>query len=178
MLPVRIVLVVAILGTLGWRLCKIAELEGAIASRTSVVSIPYNDAVQKATEVRLDQSRSRAQVTIIFLGLLGALWVAKRDAPQLTLSRHFWPEIVIWVAVVAMLIVGLYCHNEYLDNIATALESGGVTSGKSVSIPNVFDPKYETLLAEQFRLLLLGSGASVLALFSVWHLAGGRDVRE
>jgi hypothetical protein len=77
-----------------------------------------------------------------------------------------------------MLIAGLYCHNEYLDRISSALESGGVTSKEAMSIPDVFGPKYESLMAEQFRLLIISSVSSAVALFSVAQLAGGSDVQN
>jgi len=178
MLLVRVALAFTAVGTLIWRLCRISNLSFAIASTTSVVAIPYNAAVQKAIEVLVDESRTWAQVTIVLLGLLGALWLAKRDQPQLRMTRQFWPEIVIWFAAITMLIAGLYCHHEYLDGISTALETGGVTSKNSVSIPNVFDPKYESMMAEQLWLLILGSVTSGLALFNVAQLAGGRDVQR
>ncbi len=178
LLLLRVALAVTAVGTLIWRLCRISTLSLEIASTTSVVAIPYNAAVQKAIEVLVDESRTWAQVTIVLLGLLGALWLATRDQPQLRITRQLWPEIVTWVAVVTMLIAGLYCHHEYLDGISTALETGGVTSKASVSIPDVFDPKYESMITEQFRLLIFGSVASGLALFNVAQLAGGRDVQK
>ena len=74
-----------------------------------------------------------------------------------------------------MLIAGLYCYNEYIAGIAAALEAGGTTSGQTVSIPDVFDDKFDALRTEQFRLFLVGALASVLAVFSVRHLSGGHD---
>jgi peptidoglycan/LPS O-acetylase OafA/YrhL len=178
MLFIRVVLACTALGTLGWSLHEISSVLDKIASTTSVGAVPYNAAVQKAIEVLIDQSKTWAQVTFVLLGLLAALWVAKSDEPQLALKLHFLPEIVIWVAVIGMLVAGLYCHNEYLNKISTALESGGVTSRSPVSIPNVFDSNYESLMSEQFRLLIFGSVASAVALFSVTHLAGGRNVQK
>lgn len=178
MLLVRVLLAVIALGTLGWRLCRITTLSNDIASTTTVGAIPYNDAVQKSIDILVDQSKTWAQVTFVLLSLVLALWLGKRDQPQLTLTRHFLPEIVIWIAVVFMLIAGLYCHNEYLNHISTALESGGVTSKSAMSIPDVFGSKYESLIAEQFWLLVIGSVASAVALFSLTQLAGGHDVQK
>jgi len=178
MLLFRIMLAVAAMGSLIWRLFTIATLLHGIAATTSVRAIPYNAAVQKGIEVLVDQSRTWAQITTVLLGLLGALWVAKKDQPQLTISKEFWPEILLWLAVIAMLFAGLYCHYEYVDSISTALETGGVTSNTSLTIPDVFDPKYESMIAEQLHLLILGTIASALAIFSVGHLAGGRDVQH
>jgi hypothetical protein len=149
----------------------------AVASTTSVTAVPYNDAVQKGVELLVNQSGSWAQATTLLLGALAALWIAKGDEPRLALRLRLWPEIVIWCAGVFMLGAGLYCYNDYLDSIATALEVGGLTSDTAISIPNVFDEKYEALRSEQFRLLLFGTAASALAILSVrQQFSGGHDV--
>jgi hypothetical protein len=90
MLLVRVSLAFLALGTLGWRLCRISILSHDISATTTVVAIPYNDAVQKAIDISIDQSKTWAQVTLVLLGLVLALWLGKRDQPQLALTRRFW----------------------------------------------------------------------------------------
>lgn len=172
----RACLGVVALVILGWRVVNLWTALDTVASTTSVVGIPYNDAVEKGVELLVQQADSWAQATTLLLAAVAALWIAKGDEPRLALKRRLWPEIAMWVAGVLMLGAGLYCHNEYLAGIASALETGGVTSGQdSIRVPNVFDDRYEVLRAQQLWLLVLGSTASVLAVFSVRNLAEWRD---
>ncbi len=173
----RVILALASLGILAWQLVRMKTLLSAVKSTTSVPAVPYNDAVQKGIELLVDQSGTWAQATVVLLGTLVALWIAKGDESGLAFRVELWPEICIWLAGAFMLGAGLYCHNEYLDSIVTALEVGGLTSDATIKIPNVFDEKYEAVRSEQFRLLIFGTAASAVAILSVrkHKQSGGAD---
>lgn len=161
-----------------WRIVKMNGLLDAIASATSVVAVPYNDAIQKGVELLIEQSVSWAQATTLLLGVLATLWIAKGDDPRLAFRTRLVPEIAMCCAGMLMLFASLYCYHEYLAGIVTALEAGGSTSPEVIKIPNVFHEKYEALRGEQLTLLLFGFVASGLAVFSVRNLSGGDDVQK
>lgn len=170
----RPLLALACLGLAGFEVWSLVCLLHDIAEITSIRPIPYNVAVQRGVELLTNQAGSCAQLTTLLLGALAALWIAKGDEPRLALSRRLWPEIVMWCTGVLMLGTGLYCYHEYLSRVASALEVGGVTSPSSISIPDVFNEKFESLLTEQFRLLVFGTILSGLAILSVRQTSGGQ----
>lgn len=172
----RILLALASLGILAWRVLRMISLVHYIDRTTSVTSLRYNEITQRGIDVLIKQTDSWAQATTILIGVLAALWVAKGDEPRLALTHLLWPEITMWCAGVAMLVLELYCQKEYLGIIAHALEVGGATaSGTQSTIPDVFNNPYEALRIEQMWLLLFGGAASVCAVFSVRHLSGANQ---
>jgi hypothetical protein len=94
--------------------------------------------------------------------VLLTLWIAKGDDLHLLLRGHLWPEVGQWIAAAALLGLGLYCHMEYLDNLAEAFATGGTThkDGESLVIPNLFDPNIERLRDAQFWLLIAAALAA------------------
>lgn len=154
-------------------------LLAALDAKTSVGPIQYNEAIQSSIDLFTDQSTSWSQATLVLLGLLAALWVAKADQARLVLKLEYVPELVMWFASIVLLIGSLYCYTEYVQGVASALEVGGVTSDPHkppLTIANVFDNKYDALRREQLRLFMFGGVASILALFSANNLAGDRNV--
>jgi hypothetical protein len=87
-----------------WRIVRVRALQNAISARTSVGQVTWNEPVQRSIDKLLDW----AQVTAVLLGALFALWVAKSDEPQLSLTGRYWPEISMWVAGAILLLAGLY----------------------------------------------------------------------
>lgn len=121
---------------LGWRMAKVVAMLAQVRV-PSIPSMPHNDVVAKAIDLLIDESRTVAQTTIVLVGVLGAVWVAKADETHLRFKREFWPEIVMWFVGVLMLLTGLYCYHGYVGGVANALEAGGTTGA---TIPNVFLP--------------------------------------
>jgi hypothetical protein len=168
----RVCLVVVATILLVWQLTAMNRLLGEVQSITAIRSVPYNEAVQSAVNLLVEQSTSWSQVALLLLGALAALWIAKKDEAGLALKPQNWPEIVMWLAGVGLLVASVYCHNEYLDGLAAALQAGGVTAGTTITIADVFSDKFEALRREQATLLVFGTAISVVAFFSIRNLAG------
>lgn len=170
---VRMGLVVVAWIVLIQQIAAMNRLLAEVGAITSLRSVQYNDTVQSAIDLLVEQSTSWSQVALLMLGALAALWIAKADEARLVLKGHNWPEIGMWLAGFSLLIASVYCHNEYLDGLAAALEAGGVTAVRDMpTIADVFSDKFEALRREQLTLLVSGALISLLAFFSIRNLAG------
>ena len=150
------------------------QLVNEISAKTSVGSVPYNDGVRHSIELLIQDSSSWADASLLLLGALATLWVAKADEVRLLLNWNALPEILMWIASVSLLLAAVYCHREYVDGVASALEAGGRTSAPDkLQIANVFDEKFEGLRSLEFDLLVSGALAGVLGFFSVRNLSEG-----
>jgi hypothetical protein len=156
-----------------WRVIATIGLFSRLEEKTTTKPIPYNDAVQQSIELFTGQATSWKQATLVLLGLLATLWIAKGGEIRLVLKKRYLPEHVMWVAGVALLCVSLYCNEGYMSGVAASLETGGVTSLKdNLMIADVFADKFDALRREQLKLLMYGATAAALALFSIRNLAG------
>jgi hypothetical protein len=177
----RSILALSCLGLFVWRFLTLNDLITQITKETSGVSIAYSETVKHAIDLYVGESSSWAQATMVLLGVLAALWIAKREDPRLLLRPDLLPEIVMWFVSACMLGASLYCHNEYVGALARALEAAVpsvLEVGHPLKIINVFVGKYDVLRSEQFRLLIFGAVVASLAVFSVRNLWGGSDVEK
>lgn len=134
--------------------------------RAGIAAVSYGEAtVARALDLTLESTENLRQFTLLLLGALWALLLAKRD--ELHIGLEDYPEQLMFGSAHALLGLSLYAqwrHGALIQEFLMAGEKFGQ------SIPDFRDPRVTALVSLQIRTLCLGAVAAVAALFSVARL--------
>ena len=121
---------------------RLSELGGVLEGdhirwRSTASAAPFNDLTVKAVDLTLDQSRTCFQVTLVVLGALWGLMIAKKDETQIALKDS--PEPTMFIVASALLLLSIWWHRFYFDDVAAAFALTGTTCAREPRcIPDVF----------------------------------------
>ena len=152
-----------------------AEIERRANAHTSVESRSLNEAMGRAIDLQLDQSKTLYEISVVVLAALWGLVVAKKDEARIGLKSY--PEIMMFVASTALLLASLVWRVLYLESITDAYRAAGAVAGNSsvTDVPNVFDTKYLHMYRFQLRFLVFGVLTSMLTLVFTHQLHTGPE---
>jgi hypothetical protein len=146
------------IATLGYKLLSI-HIDG-------LPNLPYSDLIEDLIETKRDQSGKLFDVALLGFGALFALMIAKKDEARIVLSDY--PEIIMFVAAVALLASSLGCDMTYLGLMSDTLYTGGSRAGDSM--PDMFGSAFEEFYTAQLVFLCGGLVAAAATLISAHRL--------
>jgi hypothetical protein len=120
---------------------------------TVVKDMKLNDLIKAGVQLKVEQSRSEFQLSLLIIGVLWALIIAKKDEARIVLSDS--PELIMFICANLLLIMSSVFHIFYVEDIVNIYsQAGGLPGGDS--IPDVFS-----------------SGINNPYRFQLWCLVGG-----
>jgi hypothetical protein len=143
---------------------------GKLDEIVTVPALPLVPSVDKALEIRVQQSAALAQLSLVVLGGLVTLFLAKPKEAGLTRIGEAWPEYLMASTACLLLLTSFYAGDRYVDRLVDALTSVDRNLKQLTEvqrIPDVFDPKYESLRQVQFWLLISGGAFGTFPFLSL-----------
>jgi hypothetical protein len=144
-----------------------------VSMDAGIEDIPYNDLTSKSIETRLNLSQSLFQVSLLIIGILWGLIIAKKDETQLVFSEY--PEMIMFISGSTLLLLSLCSHTIYINNISHYLAVAAQAfpspqANEFISMPNFFDQNVNYLFIVQVINLIAGICAAVITLISAHRL--------
>lgn len=147
-----------------WFVRSLRNLPGP-AEQAGIRAVAYEATVARALDLALESTENLRQFTLLLLGALWALLLAKRD--ELHIGLGDYPEQLMFGCAHVLLGLSLYAqwrHGALIQEFLMAGERFGQ------NIPDFRDPRVTALVSLQVRTLCLGAVVAVAALFSVARL--------
>lgn len=148
-----------------------AMWERRLYLHTSIEGLSLTSPIEKAVDLRLDQSTAIYQLTAVLIAALWGLIVASDTRARIGIAD---PETAMLGAASILLIASIVWHYLYLAAVTDAYLAAGATAMSGTAngtiIPDVFSEKVDHLFLFQRRFFGLGFVASVLTLVSANRL--------
>jgi len=133
--------------------------------------IPYNEATKAALDIRVQHTGNLFELTVLSLGALWALVIAKRDEARIAFGDR--PELIMFVFASLSLLLSILWHEIYLDTLGYFLLLGARTcfNAPEKCLPDVFEyGPLKTVYTFQEVFLALGAGHAVITLVSAHRI--------
>lgn len=134
----------------------------------SIEKLVKNDLIMSSLEVRQKTSEGIYELGLLLTGALWALLIAKKDETGIVLSDR--PEMIAFVCTSLLLIISSISHYLYLEALSVSYFNGGKIFEDGGTLPNLFDPKFESLYICQIWSLACGALFAVLTILSAHWL--------
>lgn len=130
---------------------------------SSTRDIEFNDIVKAAVQLKIEQSRGMFQLSLLILGAMWTLMLAKPSEASIALSDV--PELTMFCVVNLFLLTSCWYHIKYVENITQILAIAGAIK-VSPSIPDILRSGMNSPYQFQQWFLISGSFVGAIAFFS------------
>lgn len=142
-------------------------------NHNAIRSIKYNELIQSALEIRLDQSRSLFQFSLVFLGGIWGLIIARKKEAILAFGDK--PELIMSIVSLCLIVISLFCHITYVQLMMGAYLDAGIVAGKKpdgavLKIADVFVSGRDYLFLAQVKFTSAGMFTTALTYVSAHKL--------
>ena len=136
-------------------------------------NITFNELVDSAIQLKLEQSRSEFQLGLLITGALWVLVIAKKDEGRILLSDP--AELTMFIFGNLLLLGSFICHIVYLERIGYIYSlAGGISDQSGLrSFPDVFSTTINNPYRLQLWYLVAGVFVAALTVISA-HLLKGK----
>lgn len=143
----------------------------SITLDSGIDNLPFNDVTAKSIETQLDLSKTLFEITLLMIGALWALVIAKKDEAQLVLSD--WRQVVMFVSASTVLLISACSYCLYLQNVSHYFVDASVAASKGgiePTVPDIFDQNINYLFRCQIVSLGTGIFNGTVTLISAYKL--------
>jgi hypothetical protein len=137
---------------------------------SGIPPLAFNDVTSKSIETRLGLAQTLFQLTILMIGALWGLLIAKKDEIKLVFAQY--SEVVMFISASAVLLLSISAYAFYLNKLSSQFADAGSLGnlGETLYIPDIFDQNINYLFILQIVGLIVGTVNGLLTLLSTHRL--------
>ena len=134
----------------------------------SISPVKHSKLLDVSRSVRIEITKNLLNVDLLVLAVLWGLIIGKRDEVRIVMND--WPELVSFGVGNIFLLSSFVLHFSYMAAIANIHHSASPFFQSDKSVPDLADPKIQTILDGQYWSLCAGAITVVLTLVSAHWL--------
>ncbi|MCE9566537.1 MAG: hypothetical protein K8U57_31320 [Planctomycetes bacterium] len=144
---------------------KVSANAELLSGNAVIDSVHYTDAVKAAITQKLEGAKGLFQASLVVLGILWGLVIAKKDDRALRITDR--PEMIMFLSANVLFLVSGYCYSAYTDAMATVHAAGPVEyeDPKDLTIMDFRDSRIDNLYVWQRGVWVAAMIVTAIALF-------------
>jgi hypothetical protein len=143
----------------------------AVTLDSGIDNLPFNEVTGKSIETQLDLSKTLFEISLLMIGALWALVIAKPGEAQLVLSDG--AQVVMFLSASIVLLISACSYCLYLHNVSHYFVDAAVAASKGnldPTVPDIFDQNINYLFRCQIVSLGTGIFNGTVTLVSAYKL--------